>query len=380
MENLHVVLNNFTHASRTLKQVRTIASLPGIDNVYVAALHKVKLKTKEKISEKIFLNRFKLRTRGLNKSLLFQVIKYIEFTFKILIFYRKKKIKIINVHSLSLLPLCYLFKLIYQTKLIYDPHELETESSNLQGFRKKLSKLIEFLLIKRVDHIFVVSENIADWYKKNYNIPRPTVVFNVPMASNKKNTNYLRNTLHLRKDQIIILYQGGLVAGRGINLLLEAFKKRTNDKVVIVFMGYGEFEKKIQSDSKLYNNIFFHEAVSPDMVLNYTASADVGIALIENTCLSYNFCMPNKLFEYAMCGLPVIVSNMIEMSNFVKTHQMGIIIKNDSVENVNFTIDKLLSLDLNKLKQNAKKAALANSWENQEKKMITIYQKFLKRA
>ena len=122
-------------------------------------------------------------------------------------------------------------------------------------------------------------------------------------------------------------------------------------------MGYGEFESKIQSLSKSYNNIFFHEAVSPDVVLNYTASADVGIALIENTCLSYNFCMPNKLFEYAMSGLPVIVSDMIEMSNFVKTHQMGITIMNDTVENVNFTIDKLLSMDLNKLKQNAKKAA-----------------------
>ena len=30
-----------------MKQVRTIASLPGIDNVYVAALHNVKLKTKD---------------------------------------------------------------------------------------------------------------------------------------------------------------------------------------------------------------------------------------------------------------------------------------------------------------------------------------------
>ena len=88
--------------------------------------------------------------------------------------------------------------------------------------------------------------------------------------------------------------------------------------------------------------------------------------------------MPNKLFEYAMSGLPVIVSDMVEMSNFVKTHQMGITIMNDTAENVNFSIDKLLSMDLNKLKQNAKKAALSNSWESQEKKMISVYQKFLK--
>ena len=174
------------------------------------------------------------------------------------------------------------------------------------------------------------------------------------------------------------MYQGGLVEGRGIDLLLDAFKKRKNNRVVIIFMGYGELESKIQSISKSYNNIFFHKAVSPEMILNYTASADVGVALIENTCLSYNFCMPNKLFEYAMSGLPVLVSDMVEMSNFVKTHQMGIAIMNDTAENVNFSIDRLLSMDLHKLKLNAKKAALKNSWEIQEKKMISVYQKFLK--
>ena len=341
-------------------------------------MHEDELKTEEKISNKIFLKRFKLKTRGFSKSFPIQIIKYIEFLIKVLIFYKNKKIKIVNAHSLALLPLCYLFKLIYGAKLIYDTHELETERNGLQGFKKKINKWIEFLLIKKIDHIFVVSENIADWYKKTYNISRPTVVLNSPRVAQIKKTNYFRNYLNLHQDQIIILYQGGLVEGRGIDLLLDAFKKRTNNRVVIIFMGYGELENKIRSLSKSYNNIFFHEAVSPDVVLSYTASADVGVALIENTCLSYNFCMPNKLFEYAMSGLPVIVSDMVEMSNFVKTHQMGITIMNDTAENVNFSIDKLLSMDLNKLKQNAKKAALSNSWESQEKKMNSVYQKFLK--
>ena len=47
MNNLHNTLNSFQYTSRPLKQVSTISSLPGIDNVYIAALHEDKLKTEE---------------------------------------------------------------------------------------------------------------------------------------------------------------------------------------------------------------------------------------------------------------------------------------------------------------------------------------------
>jgi hypothetical protein len=115
--------------------------------------------------------------------------------------------------------------------------------------------ILQYLLIKKADHIFVVSENIADWYKKTYSITRPTVLLNVPRAKHIEKTNYFKDTFYLRDDQIIALYQGELVAGRGVDILLESFKKNINDKIVIVFMGYGALEIEIQSASKLYKNI-----------------------------------------------------------------------------------------------------------------------------
>ena len=57
---------------------------------------------------------------------------------------------------------------------------------------------------------------------------------------------------------------------------------------------------------------------SPDDLLEYTGSADLGSSLIQNTCKSYFYCMPNKLFEYLMTGLPVLVSDMKEMKEFVE--------------------------------------------------------------
>ena len=81
-----------------------------------------------------------------------------------------------------------------------------------------------------------------------------------------------------------------------------------------------------------------------------------------------------------MAGLPVIVSNMKEMREFVVSNQMGIVVESDTIESVNQAINRLLSMDFTKLKRNAKKAALAHSWEYQEDKMLVVYKKLLDSA
>ena len=83
------------------------------------------------------------------------------------------------------------------------------------------------------------------------------------------------------------------------------------------------------------------------------------------------------MFEYMYYKLPIVASNFKLFCDIFDKTNCGLNVDPYSPKEIAEAIDKLLSMDLNKLKQNAKKAALANSWENQEKKMITIYQKFL---
>ena len=355
------------HENRIFKQARFISKNYDFEKVILLGIWREGISKNQLLENKIHIKRISLLNIQ-NRSIL-----YFYYFIYVFVFILLNRPSLVNIHTLEFLPAVFIAK-IFKIKIIYDPHELETERINIKGLRKKLSKWLEYLLIKKVDHIFVVSENIADWYEKTYNIPRPTVLFNAPRLVYVNKTNYFKNTFHLRDDQIIILYQGILGAGRGVQILLEAFKKNKNDRIVIVFMGYGELEREIQSASKSYKNIFFHKAVPTDTVLNYTASADIGIALIQNTCISYNFCMPNKLFEYAMAGLPVIVSNVKEMSAFVKKYQMGTILMSNTVEAVIDGIDELLSMDLNTLSQNSRKAALEYSWGHQETKMKKVYQ------
>ncbi|MFW3344170.1 glycosyltransferase family 4 protein [Aliarcobacter butzleri] len=377
MNNLHISLTEFRNESRVLKETNSILKHNIASKIYIASLHADDLEEEKIYKDNLILNRFKLSSRKLSKNLFVQILKYFEFIYRITLFYRKKDIKMINIHAIALLPFGIFFKYLFKAKLVYDTHELETETNGSKRLRKKLAKFMEKSLIKKCDLIFVVSENIADWYAKEYDIQRPIVVKNAPKLIESKKTNHFRKNLSIKDESIIVLYQGGLSKGRGVDLLLEAFKKRDDDKVVIVFMGYGQLEEEIKNASKEKNNIFFHPAVAPEVVLEYTSSADIGISFIENTCLSYYYCLPNKLFEYSMAGLPVIVSNMKEMRELVEKYNMGIIVQDDKVNSMNNAIDKILQSDIKQMKQNARRCAEENSWEIQEIKMINEYKRVL---
>ena len=377
MNSLHISLTEMRNESRVLKETNSILKHNITSKIYIASLHADDLEEKKIYKDNLILNRFKLRSRNLSKNLFVQVLKYLEFIYRVTLFYRKKDIKMINIHAIALLPFGVLLKYFYNARLVYDTHELETETNGSNGIRKKLSKLIEKILIKKCDLVFVVSENIADWYMKEYSISRPVVVKNAPKLFKQINTNYFRENLNIEKDSRIVLYQGILSKGRGVDLLLECFKLRNDDKAVIVFMGYGELENSIKIASNKKNNIFFHPAVAPEIVLIYTSSADIGISFIENTCLSYYFCLPNKLFEYAMAGLPVIVSNMKEMKELVEKYDMGIVVQDDKIKSINSAIDKIIGSNIEQMKQNARICAEENSWEKQEIKMINEYKRVL---
>ena len=377
MNNLHISLTEFRNESRVLKETNSILNHNIASKVYISSLHADDLEEEKIYKDNLILNRFKLSSRKLSKNLFVQVLKYFEFIYRVTTFYRKKDIKMINIHAISLLPFGVFLKYLFKAKLVYDTHELETETNGSKGLRKKLAKFMEKSLIKKCDLIFVVSENIADWYAKEYGIQRPVVVKNAPRLIGSKKTNYFRENLGIKEDSIIVLYQGGLSKGRGVDLLLETFKKRDDQKIVIVFMGYGQLEEDIKIASKEKNNIFYHTAVKPEIVLDYTSSADLGIHMIENTCLNHYYCMPNKLFEYSMAGLPVIVSNMKEMRELVEKYDMGIVVIDDKIESMNNAIDKILQSDIKQMKQNARRCAEENSWEVQEIKMINEYKRVL---
>lgn len=377
MENIHITLTEFRSESRVLREVRALEKAGLFGSLSILALGASDLPANESISETIRVHRVSLFTRRLPRSTPFQLIKFIEFVARVLLIVFRKRGAVINIHALSLLPLGWLIKVLLNGRLVYDAHELETETNGLVGFKKWFARKIESHFITRCDLVIVVGECIADWYQREYAISRPLVVKNVPKHFRRSNGNLLREKLGISRDKKILLYQGGLTVSRGVPLVLEAFKNRKNDDVVVVFMGYGELSDTVKQVANASNNIYYMPAVEPESLLNFTSSADFGIHLIQNTCLNHYLCMPNKFFEYLMGGLPVIVSDMKEMAEAVQGFELGLVLNDFSSDEINRAIDSILDSDIDQMASNARKYACENSWEQQEEVMLDRIRKML---
>ena len=364
-----IVLNNFTNDSRVLKENLSLQKA-GYD-VTVVALHEDGLDEFEDI-QGVKVHRVKLRSISWSKTLIVSLFKYIEWSYRIVKQYKNSNF--LHCNDLSALPIGVIIKLFNRNvKIIYDAHEYETEVDGLVGAKKTLTAFFEKRLIKYVDKTITVSDAIANEYVRLYDISKPELVLNTPHYKEVEKKDIFREKFKIKKSQTIFLYQGSLSTGRGIEILIDTFKELGGSQSVMVFMGYGILEGLVKRASLNHENIYFHEAVSPDILLDYSSSADFGISTIEDSCLSYRYCLPNKMFEYTMAEVPVIVSNLPEMKKVVEKYHLGVVAEENTPKGLKKAIEEATMLDKKILREKMHKAKKIYNWEEQEKVLLKVY-------
>ncbi len=365
----NIVLNNFTNDSRVLKTALSLAK----NNyaVTVVAMHSDGLLERESV-ENIVIDRLRLKTHKWPNVRPIQLVKYLEFLLKAV--FRYRKYTIIHCNDLAALPIGVIIKIINRdVKLIYDAHEYETETNGLGRLEKVCRKYLEKILIDCADEIICVSKSIALEYARLYGIDEPYLVLNCPPYRDAEKSDIFRESMGIRHNQTIFLYQGALGHGRGIETIIAAFEALDSDANILVCMGYGPLEKMIQERSVRSPNIFFHPAVKFDMLLNYTSSADYGISFIEDSCLSYRYCLPNKMFEYLMAGIPVLTSKLYEMERFVNAYHVGVVAKSNTVRGFCEAISCSLEQDYEAVVRNVVETRKQFCWEQQERVLLEAY-------
>lgn len=321
----------------------------------------------------VFIN---LLSQKLPAISLFNYLRLVEFILKVIFKSKQWNRDIIHANDLKGLIIAALIKrrIHPKVKIVYDAHEYETETNRLKGVQKKVYQYLEKRYIQDVDHMITVSDTIANEYVRLYGVEKPVVLLNVPKFTFDENRKYdlFRKKFPIRSDQRIFLYQGYLMPGRGIEILLESFNQLQDDKDVIIFMGKGSLTELIKSYHHTAK-IYYHAFVDPEEYLNFTASADVGISFIEDISLSDRYCLPNKLFEYMLCGLPIICSNLPEMKKLVEEYSIGVVAKENTIAGFRGAIEALNLKGLAFFKQNIPNASSIYSWSNQEKELIKLY-------
>jgi len=226
-------------------------------------------------------------------------------------------------NDLDTLPATYIAARIRRIRLIYDSHELFTQVPELIQRKRTQAiwKRIEALFVPRVKYCLTVSYPIAEIYRRLYKTSFK-VVRNVPEMKKVKRNPGIRKEYD---GKSIIIYQGALNVGRGLELMIQAMQFM-NDAVFVV-AGSGDIDaelRQLTEEKGLADRIFFKGRLLPGELEELTMSADLGISLEEDRGLNYRYALPNKLFDYIQCRIPVLCSALPEMSRIVETYGIGI--------------------------------------------------------
>ncbi len=370
MINIHLYPSPFLNESRILREAGSLARLGLFERIDLIGVGKAGVPASEKLQDGMQIRR--IGQRDSVGGVFRKIADIAGWSRTVYRQYRDVPLICVNCHSVTTLPLGVLLKRATGAKLIYDAHELETEANGLGGARKYLTKRVERALIGHADHCIFVGRAIEKWYIREYGLGNTAVLYNCPPRQNIQKGDYFRETFPIPHDKPIFLYQGLIGEGRGIRILVEAFAGLA-DKAALVVMGYGSLTDWLAEQAARHANIHYHPAVPPQRLLAYTSAADYGISLIEATSMSYEYCMPNKLFEYVMARKPVLVSPTMEQRDFVEHHGIGEVAADFSPQAVREAALRLLERTPASLEAALNQTSNEYCWERQEMKLEDIY-------
>jgi len=262
----------------------------------------------------------------------------------------------------------YIVSKIRGKKLVFDAHELFPEVPELtdRPTVKRFWERLENWLFPKLTHSYTVCTSIASYYQNKYNIPMQ-VVRNVPYYRFSNKTQPKINY----PNHKIILYQGALNKGRGLEWVLEAMPYVENAKLVII--GNGDISEKLElltQKLKVEDKVEFLGKISADILHEYTPSAAIGLCLLEELGLSYYYSLPNRIFDCIQAGVPILATRFPEITNIVENYKTGVLIDHYEPQFLAKTINDMLEnpFDTSHFESVAKEFC----WENEELTLMKV--------
>lgn len=254
--------------------------------------------------------------------------------------------------------------------LVYDSHELYTEQHALDPELVGQFVELEAELFPKIDAFVTVSPSIGRLLTKKYNSNlEPVVLYN---GGPKTLANQNEVT-----SPVKFFFQGSFASDRNNLELIEAFDA-LRGVATLTLQGWGQDEKvyaRLITDLGLEENVFMIPACQPHEVVEQATHYDVGV--INSKCIDENFknTLPNKLFDYMAAGLAVASTDLPPVKEIIEKHEAGITFEQAGVEHTASTLKKLATdlAAIRKYKENAAAAAPLYTWDEQEKKVIALY-------
>lgn len=297
----------------------------------------------------------------------------------------------VHAHDLNTAYVAIAFARLTGAHLVADFHEWASENVHWddtakawlpfpEDWKAELQAL-ERRVMREASAVITVSPTIAQAISDELGEGRQlSLIRNIPDLAFSASSDYpsLRDTLGLHPDQFLILYQGGIGPTRRIEPAIAALAHAPS--CVLAIRGprmdlYEDGYRRAASEAGASKRVHLLNAVPSTDVVAAANGADAGLYTVVGVCRNYQLALPNKVYEYAAAGLPVLVSDYPEVSRFVREAEIGLTFDSEEPQSIAAAMNQLASdaALTARFKANAARALASVDGEQEWQKLVALY-------
>jgi glycosyltransferase involved in cell wall biosynthesis len=300
---------------------------------------------------------------------------YAEFNVRLFFFLIFTRFDAVGTVDLDTMPAGATAAFCKNKKRVFDAHEYFTEVPEVvnRPLVKAFWTWVERLFLPFYRHAYTVGPALAALFAEKYGLPF-AVVRNVP-----------NTVMPIKKKAFsgkkILLYQGALNEGRGIEALISAMAFLP-DAFELYLAGEGDLSKQLRERAsylQVDHKVFFLGFVPPETLRARTQEAWLGFNLLENKGLSYYFSLANKFFDYVQAGVPTITMDFPEYRALNNLHEVAVLLPALQPEKIAAAVLQLAedTPAYQHLVAHCATAATVWNWENEKTTLLSVWQNAL---
>lgn len=181
-----------------------------------------------------------------------------------------------------------------------------------------------------------------------------------------------RTLLDLPREGALVVYTGGLLAWKGVDVLVECAK--TMPGVYFAIAGGMEADvKRLRQMAGGLSNLRIDGFQAPERVAAYLAAGDVGVVPNRSKPeISARYTSPLKVFESMAAGLPLVVSDVPSLREILADRVEALFVAPDDPAALRRGLETLLGDDAlrARISSNLRARAPAHTWDARARRLL----------
>lgn len=277
--------------------------------------------------------------------------------------------------NLEMLPLAVIFKK-ENTKILFDVREYfikQFKGIFWNIFIKPNNSYILAYFKKNVDKFLTVSNGLKVEYLKNENIDCE-VYMSLPEKFEFK------SEIKDQYSKIKLVHHGIGIGVRKIENMIYLMDNLDSDKYELdlyLVNKNNRYFKFLKDLASIRKNVNILEPVKFNEINKMLSKYDIGLIHFEPITFNLEFSLPNKFFEFIQSGLCLAFSPSPDMKYIIDEYKVGVTSDNYEPKNLAEKISNLSIEEINKYKENSRKAAEILNVETNNKRMKEIIEELI---